>query len=63
VETLHYLSTHADDERVRVAAAGGLVRVIEFAQRVAEYDDKTHRLDSGEATDRVEYRVELPEPR
>lgn len=63
VATLHDMATTSTDDRVRVAAAAGLVKVVEFGQRVAEFDDKTNRLDTGGATERHEYVVGLPEVR
>ena len=63
VETLKHVAATAKDPRARVSAAEGLVRVADLGLKLAEFEDKAGRLDSGQATERVEFDVKIPEAR
>ena len=66
---LKKIAVEGKDERARANAAKGaadvLQRSIELGIKLAEFEDKTQRLDAGEATENtgVVFDVRMPEPR
>ena len=63
VDTLRDVAATARDPRARVHAAEGLIRIADLGLKWSEFEDKTGRLDGGEATERVVFDVTIPEAR
>ncbi len=51
---------NCEDPRARVNAAKGLLAIAQLGQQIGEADDKTDRLDGGQATENVTYVVKIP---
>jgi len=55
VDRLKVLAEGSHDDRVKLGAEKGLIDIAKLGLNVAEFEDKANRLDSGGATDRVEF--------